>query len=383
VTLTKRWLVALGAGLALTTASAPLAGASTTAPASSTAQATSTATLSAGNAAAARVGIDPSPVHEALKRAINPGDYQCGPTRFDSYIDGLFDGLTQQEFTFLVGHVAMLDIPTYDALLFGSATDARYALRSDYKVELTRTFRDLKRFWDIESSDIQLMSMHGSMLQDPVRVARVLQLPIPGFGFTPAAAQQAANEISAFTRSGGFSGGDNPLFTLNAFAFTAEGDPDPLVQGVPDKMIFGDGIVDALNALGIGDVGPRVVLAHEFGHHIQFENGLFDSTLTGPEATRRTELMADAFGTYFAVHAKGLSLNRKRVMHAEQTFFEVGDCSFTNDGHHGTPLQRLRAATWGASVADAARPQSYILPSATFAAMFDQKLPELVAPDAA
>ena len=141
-------------------------------------------------------------------------------------------------------------------------------------------------------------------------------------------------------------------------------------------MIFGDGIVDALNALGIGDVGPRVVLAHEFGHHIQFEDGLFDSPLTGPEATRRTELMADAFGTYFAVHAKGLSLNRKRVLNAEQTFFEVGDCSFTNNGHHGTPLQRMRAAAWGASVADAARPQSYILPSRTFAAMFDQKLPE-------
>lgn len=383
MTLTKRWLVALGAGLALTTASAPLASASTTAAASSTDRAAATASLNAGNAADARVGIDSSPVREALKRAINPGDYQCGPTRFDSYIDGLVAGLSQQELTFLIGHVAMLDIPTYDALFFGTETDARYALRSDYKAELTRTFRDLKRFWDVESSDIQLMSMHGSMLQDPVRVARVLQLPIPGFGFTPAAAQQAAQEIATATRNGWFSGGNSPLFTLNAFAFTAEGDPDPLVQGLPDKMIFGDGIVDALNALGIGDVGPRVVLAHEFGHHIQFEDGLFDSPLTGPEATRRTELMADAFGTYFAVHAKGLSLNRKRVMNAEQTFFEVGDCSFTNDGHHGTPLQRMRAAVWGASVADAARPQSYILPSRTFAAMFDQKLPELVAPDAA
>jgi hypothetical protein len=92
--------------------------------------------------------------------------------------------------------------------------------------------------------------------------------------------------------------------------------------------------------------------------------------------------MADAFGTYFAVHARGLALNTKRVLLAEQTFFEVGDCAFTDAGHHGTPLQRLRAATWGAGVADAARPQGAILPSLTLAAMFDQKLPELVAPDA-
>ena len=35
----------------------------------------------------------------------------------------------------------------------------------------------------------------------------------------------------------------------------------------------------------------------EFGHHVQFEDGLFNSPLTGAEATRRTELMADAFGT--------------------------------------------------------------------------------------
>ena len=135
MTLTKRWLVALGAGLALTTASAPLASASTTAAASSTDRAAATASLNAGNAADARVGIDSSPVREALKRAINPGDYQCAPTRFDSYIDGLVAALSQQELTFLIGHVAMLDIPTYDALFFGTETDARYALRSDYKAE--------------------------------------------------------------------------------------------------------------------------------------------------------------------------------------------------------------------------------------------------------
>jgi hypothetical protein len=124
-------------------------------------------------------------------------------------------------------------------------------------------------------------------------------------------------------------------------------------------------------------------MGHEFGHHVQFEDGLFDSPLTGAEATRRTELMADAFGTYFAVHARGLALNAKRVLDAEQTFFEVGDCAFSDPGHHGTPLQRLRSAAWGASVASSAQPQGQILPSLTFAGLFVQQLPILVAPDAA
>ena len=57
--------------------------------------------------------------------------------------------------------------------------------------------------------------------------------------------------------------------------------------------------------------------------------------------------MADAFGSYFATHARGLALNAKRVLQAEQTSFEVGDCQFADPGHHGTPLQRLRSATWG------------------------------------
>ena len=57
-------------------------------------------------------------------------------------------------------------------------------------------------------------------------------------------------------------------------------------------------------------------MGHEFGHHIQYELNLFDPPLTGAEATRRTELMADAFATYWAMHARGLSLNAKRVVDA-------------------------------------------------------------------
>ena len=90
--------------------------------------------------------------------------------------------------------------------------------------------------------------------------------------------------------------------------------------------------------------------------------------------------MADAFGTYFVTHARGLALNAKRVLQAELTSFEVGDCQFADPGHHGTPLQRLRSVTWAANLAAAARPQGVILPSLRFADLFEQKLPEIVAP---
>ena len=179
-----------------------------------------------------------------------------------------------------------------------------------------------------------------------------------------------------------FRHGNNPLFTLNAFVFTPEGKDPTLFAGVQDKLIIGDGMLDAFSALGMTDVAPRAVLAHEFGHHVQFEDNLFDSPLTGAEATRRTELMADAMGTYFLTHSRGLSLNTRRVLEGEKTFYEVGDCAFDDPTHHGTPHQRLNASTWGARLAMSAQKQGHILPSLRVARLFDNALPAIVAPDA-
>ncbi|MGN6600351.1 MAG: hypothetical protein ACTHMW_13860 [Actinomycetes bacterium] len=374
----SRWVLAAGATFALGLGAIPAASATAASPTSS-ATAASTAAV-AQSALADRFGIDRLPVAEAVKTAVD--DTQpCAPTEFDSYVDNLINSMSREELIFLVNNIEMLDIPTYDALLFGTTSDARYNLRSDYRRSLTTTFADVKRFWDIKSGDIQLISMHGEMLKDQQRVARMLQvdLGIPGFGLSKDAALAKAKTISEGISKGLLGGGTNPLFTLNAFAFSAEGDPDPLVKDVPDKLVFGDGIVDALNTLGLGDVGPRAVMGHEFGHHVQFEDDLFDSPLTGPEATRRTELMADAFGTYFTVHARGLALNAKRVLQVEKSFYEVGDCQFSNEGHHGTPLQRLAASTWGAEVAATARPQGFILPSLKLDDMFEAKLSSFVA----
>jgi hypothetical protein len=92
--------------------------------------------------------------------------------------------------------------------------------------------------------------------------------------------------------------------------------------------------------------------------------------------------MADAFGTYFVTHKRGLALNAARVLEAEQSFFQVGDCNFGSPNHHGTPNQRLAASTWGWSVAEAAQKQGHVLPSLSLDAQFEAKLPEFVAPDA-
>jgi hypothetical protein len=383
-----RWSAALGAGLTVALGLvAPATSAAGAAPVTSATAATDIQQpanwQAVRDATAARFSLGTNPATEAVGRLIDPADYSCGPTDLDAYVDQILSGLTRAQLVALATSGA-LDFPTYDALFFGTTGDPAYALPSDYRASLTNTFRDAQKFWDVQSSDIQLMAMHGGgVLRDPARLARLLT---DVYGFSPAgAASYAASVVKLVASIPALQGGDNPIFTLNAFAFSGEGDPDPVVAALPDKLIFGDGILDALEYMNIADVGPRAVLGHEFGHHVQYEDHLFREVSTDaelPEATRRTELMADAFGSYFATHSRGLALNAKRVLQVEKSFYEVGDCSFDSPGHHGTPSQRLRASEWGVDLATSAQTQGHILPSMVVDARFEDALPGLVAPDA-
>jgi hypothetical protein len=365
VTRLTRSFVALGAAVVLT-----FAGLSTAAP-----------TTAAGSPAPASTQrhLVESPARAALARAVAPSE--CEGTLLDAYIDELFADMTDEQFGFLVAHQdTLLNVPTYDALFFGTTGDPDYALES-HAHQIQDTFRDLRRFWDIESADIQLMAMHGDVLLDADRIARTLTAMVATGQtdpMTPAEIQEEATTVADFMRTqGDFY--DNPLWTLNAFAFSGEGETDPFLAALPDKLIVGDGIVAAYDAIGLGDVGVRVIMAHEFGHHVQYELGVFGTGPTDPaEATRRTELMADAMAAYFGTHKKGLALNRKRVADALLSFYTVGDCQFDSPGHHGTPLQRERAADWGADLAAAAKPRSYIVPPATFVELFDAALPQII-----
>lgn len=67
--------------------------------------------------------------------------------------------------------------------------------------------------------------------------------------------------------------GNHPIFTFNAFAL--EGFDFPPYGTIPDKIIMGDGIIEAYTTIGYGDVAPQAILAHEFGHQIQTQLGLF------------------------------------------------------------------------------------------------------------
>lgn len=346
------------------------------------------------DAARTRLGIEESPVTAILKtkvsktvaaadgrsaRAIDPSQYECGPTKLDAYVDQLLAPVDVLNL-FFIQLLGGLDIPTYDAILNGTPKGAGFQLLPAYNDSLTSTFGIAQRFWDVRLNNVQLMAMHGGMLTDVNRVTSVVQFM---YGVGPADAADIAQDIITMVQSDpALSNGDNAIFTLNAFAFSGEGDPDPVIRKLKDKMVFGDGILAALKAIGLNKVGPKAVLGHEMSHHVQYEDNLFDSPLTGAEATRRTELMADAFGTYFATHKKGLGMKPVQVLQVEESFYDVGDCSFDSPGHHGTPNQRRAASSWGAATVAYSNKPHKVMPSLKLAAKFDKVLPELVKPDA-
>ncbi|AKT50636.1 hypothetical protein ADJ73_03720 [Arsenicicoccus sp. oral taxon 190] len=315
--------------------------------------------------------------HGLTREAINPGDYQCGPTVFRDWIRQSTADFTSVDWMILDNY-GVLDYAAYDAMLFGSSSDPAYRLGAHAGV-LDKTFRKLRGFWDIRSDDIDLMAMHGSMVLDPVRVSRVLQV---AFGVPKAQADSLAPALVDYLSDPKFQGGNHPIFTLNAFAFTAFG--REVVPGIipGDRIIMGDGILRAYDELGFGDVAPQAILAHEFGHHVQFEIGMITpDTIDAPETTRRTELHADASAAYFLSHPRGLSMQWKRVKQFLSVFYTIGDCSFTSPGHHGTPNQRMRAAEWAYQLQESTRPKSLIYSTREFQRRFDAQLPIIVAPD--
>ncbi|MCE7063909.1 neutral zinc metallopeptidase [Dyadobacter sp. CY326] len=277
----------------------------------------------------------------------------------------------------VIGYVldfAMLDLPTYDALVFENSSSNQYfGTSGQFTQKLTKGFKDLKRFWNIDSDGIVLAAMHGNMLLNRDRIIRTY---VAAFGLDAATAAvfadivvELANQVPQYRK------GDHPIFTFNAFA--QSGFDFPPYGVIPDKIIMGDGIMEGFAAIGYGDVAPQAILAHEFGHHIQFQLNLFPDAQS-PEGTRRTELMADAYAAYYLSHARGASMQWKRVKQFLSVFFNIGDCSFNSDGHHGTPTQRLAAAEWAYNLANNAQKQGHILTVEQFTALFEQQLPILI-----
>lgn len=320
--------------------------------------------------------------HHMMEMAINPDDFECGPTFLNAYFAERTKNFTQDDF-FFAQLFSM--IPIYEAILIDDDSDVDYfGATGEFTNSQRRSFLRLNRFWDIPTT-IQLADMHGAIFKDPATVSQLLLFL--GFGFvdeegnftpfTQADADEFAELLKIVFGAPVFENYSHPILTFNAFALS--GIPE---LGIPAKIVMGDGVLDGFAELGLRTTADKFILAHEYGHQIQFANGIIDVTVPPtPEGTRRTELMADAFASYYSAHGQGGFLQPLLISRFVKSAFSVGDCGFDFPSHHGTPNQRARAADFGGKLAERRGFIDQKYSSEEFARLFDEAFPQIVIPD--
>jgi hypothetical protein len=246
--------------------------------------------------------------------------------------------------------------------------DEFFGIDGEYTRELLRRHRESIRFWPVPIDDVALQAAHSEVIAEDSKMTQVV-----GFVFQvdSATAQAIVDLVQATIAADPGIDFDHPVFTFNALAFDGE---VPGLGTFSPKTIMGDGILEGFEAIGLGDIGSDFIHAHEMAHHVQFELGVLPNQLPSPEATRRTELMADGFAAYNVAHVRGLTFQTKRLTDAVATGFNVGDCQFDDLNHHGTPEQRVAAVEWGVDVAQSLRPRAEILGAEDLVEMFDVSL---------
>jgi hypothetical protein len=223
-----------------------------------------------------------------------------------------------------------------------------------------------------------MVAFRGSMLQDRNKVIATYKAE----GYPDEKANVYADSVATLLKMyPKFLNGNHPAFTFNQLAA-----PDTTYAGigrVPAKIVIGDGLFQGFDAIGYGDIAPQAILAHEYGHHIQHKLGVlskgwkFGEELI-PKTARRIELMCDAYAAYYLSHPRGAAMQGNSVQRFLELFFNLGDCQFTTNSHHGTPAQRKAAAEWGNHLANDADKQGPVLSGREFARLFDAAFENIV-----
>ena len=123
----------------------------------------------------------------------------------------------------------------------------------------------------------------------------------------------------------------NPNSTYNAISYS-----------YPRKIYFGEAIYRA--ALAKGQIVPAMILAHEFGHQLQYSYNLPSVT---ENTARPNELEADGFAGYYMRSPNGYNATWAAAGPGFEFAYAIGDYSTTSAGHHGTPPQRRSATRLG------------------------------------
>lgn len=271
--------------------------------------------------------------------AVEPSD--CEATPFNE-VSGYYSNLLISDFVSLYSFDPLEQFLILDQLFLVNRILAVDGINADYfgaNGEFTqyvnKDVRKLEKFWG--SNEIAVLGQHTETLEDMENIRYVYE----NYSTAPEALIEYYLSIYEYFIENGSQIPENPFYASDGFASSL------------GYIVIGDGLVQMISEIGFD---PKVVwssiLAHEWGHQLQFANfgnwqyptPPFNGT---PESTRMTELEADFLTGFYLTHKRGGTFNWKRIEDVLGAFYNIGDCSFESSGHHGTPDQRLASAEAG------------------------------------
>ncbi|MDR6546056.1 hypothetical protein J2810_002107 [Chryseobacterium rhizosphaerae] len=110
------------------------------------------------------------------------------------------------------------------------------------------------------------------------------------------------------------------------------------------KIYYGYAIYYDAKSKG-GDIVNAMILAHEYGHQLQY---IFGLPSVNENTARPNELEADGFAGYYLRRPNGYNkTNFTEIASAYEFAQSIGDYQTNSPGHHGTPAQRRSAVRLG------------------------------------
>jgi len=111
-------------------------------------------------------------------------------------------------------------------------------------------------------------------------------------------------------------------------------------------VLFGKDMLSRHKNTTHGDMFIMGICAHEFAHIVQFFSGFYDRLSNGQSTKKLVELHADFLSGYY-IGLRKINYSRSELLSLGKAWEDLGDSSYTDPQHHGTPEQRLRAIEQG------------------------------------
>jgi len=88
------------------------------------------------------------------------------------------------------------------------------------------------------------------------------------------------------------------------------------------------------------------ICAHQFAHIVQFFSGFYERLTKGQQTKKLLVLYADFLSGYY-IGLRKMHYTSAELLSLGRSWESIGDSSYTDPQHHGTPEKRLLAVEQG------------------------------------